>query len=167
VLENVALVRSHPRIVEAATNGRAHARPRLLRMSDRRTDLDREIVRPAVAAAVVAFVQPLLPVYGSGSEFFFSLGYGLPALVSFLLGWWTNVVLVALGILLLKRDRVEAAGGLFLAGVVVMAILVTRQVIETAPHFGRWQTDLFLILEIIEGVLLALATRRAIGVPSS
>jgi hypothetical protein len=86
-------------------------------MSDGRTHLDRDIVRPAIAAAVVAFLQPLLPIYGgSGPEFIFSLEYGLPALISFLLGWWTNVVLVALGILLLKHERVEAAGGLFLAG---------------------------------------------------
>jgi hypothetical protein len=48
-----------------------------------------------------------------------------------------------------------------------MAILVTRQIIETAPHFDRWQTDLFLVLEVIDGVLLVLAARRAIGVRSS
>jgi hypothetical protein len=36
-------------------------------------------------------------------------------------------------------------------------------VLQTAPHFGRWQTDVFLVLEIIEGGLLALAAVRAIG----
>jgi hypothetical protein len=127
----------------------------------------RDIVRLAVAAAFVSFVQPLLPLYGDGSDFIFSLGYGFPALISFLLGWWTNVILVGVAILLLRRGRVEAAGGILLAGAMVMGILITRQVIETAPHFGRWQTDLFLILEAIEGVLLALAARRAIGVRSS
>jgi hypothetical protein len=77
--------------------------------------------------------------------------------------WWTNLVVVAVGILHLRRDRVGVAGGLFLAAAMIVAIALIQQVLQTAPHFGRWQTDLILVLEIIEGGLLALAAVRAIG----
>jgi hypothetical protein len=73
-------------------------------------------------------------------------------------------VVVAVGILHLRRDRVGVAGGLFLAAALTVAIAIIEQVLQTAPHFGRWQTDLVLVLEIIEGGLLALAATRAIGV---
>jgi hypothetical protein len=69
---------------------------------------------------------------------------------------------VAARILYLKRDR-AVAGGVFVAVALTLAITIPRQVLETAPLFGRWQTVLFLVLEIIEGVLLALAAVRAIG----
>jgi hypothetical protein len=72
-------------------------------------------------------------------------------------------VVVAVGILYLRRDRVGVAGGLFLAAAMIVAIALIQQVLQTAPHFGRWQTDLILVLEIIEGGLLALAAVRAIG----
>ncbi len=87
-------------------------------------------------------------------------------LISFLLAWWTNAVVVAVGILYLKRDRLGVAGGVFLAVALTLAITITRQVLDTAPHFGRWQTDLVLVLEIIVGGLLALAAVRAIGARS-
>ena len=51
----------------------------------------------------------------------------------------------------------------FLAVALTLAITITQQVLDTAPHFGRWQTDLILVLEITEGGLLALAAVRAIG----
>jgi hypothetical protein len=73
-------------------------------------------------------------------------------------------VVVTVGILYLKRDRVGVAGGLFLAAALTVAIAIIEQVLQTAPHFGHWQTDLVLVLEIIEGGLLALAATRAIGV---
>jgi len=72
-------------------------------------------------------------------------------------------VVVAVGILYLKRDRVGVAGGLFLAAAMIVAIALIQQVLNTAPDFGRWQTDLILVLEITEGGLLALAAVRAIG----
>jgi len=109
----------------------------------------REIVRLATAAALIAVLLPLLPLYGGGSEFIVSLGSPLRGLISFLLGWWTNAAVVAAGILYLKRDRVRVAGGVFVAVALTLAITITRQVLETAPHFGRWQTVLVLVLEII------------------
>jgi hypothetical protein len=124
----------------------------------------RDIVRPALGAALIAFLMPLLPLYGDGSGLFiFSQGLPLRFLTSFLLVWWTNLVVVAVGILYLRRDRVGVAGGLFLAAAMIVAIALIQQVLQTAPHFGRWQTDLILVLEIIEGGLLALAAVRAIG----
>jgi hypothetical protein len=94
----------------------------------------------------------------------FSSGLPLRYLISFLLVWGTNAVVVVVGILYLRRDRVGVAGGLFLAAALTVAIAIIEQVLQTAPHFGRWQTDLVLVLEIIEGGLLALAATRAIGV---
>lgn len=129
-----------------------------------RTKPHRDIARLALWAALIAFLLPLLPLYGDGSgPFIFSSGLPLRVLISFLLVWWTNAVVVAVGILYLKRDRVGVAGGLFLAAALTVAIALIQQVLQTAPHFGRWQTDLVLVLEIIEGGLLALAAVRAIG----
>jgi hypothetical protein len=129
-----------------------------------RTKPHREIGRLAIGAGLIAFLLPLLPLYGDGSGLFiFSQGWPLRLLISFLLVWWTNAVVVAVGILYLKRDRVGVAGGLFLAAALTVAIAIIQQVLNTAPHFGRWQTDLVLVLEIIEGGLLALAGVRAIG----
>jgi hypothetical protein len=124
------------------------------------TELRREIVSLAIGAALIAFLVPLLPLYGGS---IFSVGLPLRGLISYFLGWWTNTVVVAVGILYLRRDRVGVAGGVFVAVALILAITITGQLLQTAPHFGRWDTDLLLILEIIEGVLLALAAVRAIG----
>jgi len=129
-----------------------------------RTKPHGDIARLAIGAGLIAFLLPLLPLYGDGSgPFIFSHGLPLRVLISFLLVWWTNAVVVAVGILYVKRDRVGVAGGLFLAGALTVTIAIIQQVLQTAPHFGRWQTDLVLVLEIIEGGLLALAAVRAIG----
>jgi len=129
-----------------------------------RTKPPREIGRLAIGAALIAFLLPLLPLYGDGSGLFiFSQGWPLRLLIFFLLIWWTNGLVVAVGILYLKRDRVGVAGGLFLAAAMTVAIAIVQLLLQTAPHFGRWQTDLVLVLEIIEGGLLALAAVRAIG----
>jgi hypothetical protein len=127
-------------------------------------ELRREIVRLTIGAALIAFLVPLLPLYGGS---IFSVGLPLRGLISYFLGWWTNIAVVAVGILYLRRDRVGVAGGVFLAVALTLGITITGQVLQTAPHFGRWDTDLLLILEIIEGVLLALAAVRAIGARSA
>ena len=122
---------------------------------------------PRYGAALIAVLLPLLPLYGGGSGLFiFSQGLPLPVLISFLLAWWTNAVVVPVGILYLERDRLGVAGGVFLAVALTLAITITRQVLDTAPHFGRWQTDLVLVFEVIVGGLLALAAVRAIGARS-
>jgi hypothetical protein len=128
------------------------------------TERRREIERLAIGAALIAFLVPLLPLYGGS---IFSVGFPLRGLISYFLGWWTNTAVVAVGVLYLRRDRVGVAGGVFVAVALTLAITITRQVLETAPHFGRWDTDLLLILEIIEGGLLALAAVRAIGARSA
>ena len=135
----------------------------------KRTDLHGDIVHLAIAAAVIAFLLALLPVYASGGgvEFIFSVGFPLRALISFFLGGWTYAAVVAVGILFLRQDRLEFAGGLFTGVALILAITITRQILDTAPHFGRWQTAVVLTLEIIEGVLLALAAVRAIRASSS
>jgi hypothetical protein len=129
-----------------------------------RTKPHRDIARLAIGAGLIAFLLPLLPLYGDGSgPFIFSSGLPVRVLISFLLIWWTNAAVVAVGILYLKWDRVGVAGGLFLAAAMTVAIAIIQLVLQTAPHFGRWQTDLVLVLEIIESGLLALAAVRAIG----
>ena len=131
------------------------------------TKPDREIIRLAIGAALIAVLLPLLPLYGGGSGLFiFSQGLPLRFLISFLLAWWTNAVVIAVGILYLRRDRLGVAGGVFLAVALTLAITITQQVVDTAPHFGHWQTDLILVLEITEVGLLALAAVRAIGARS-
>lgn len=132
-----------------------------------RSDVHREVVRLAIGAAAISFLLPVLPVYGDGFGFFWSFGLPLRGVISFLLGWWTNAAVAAVAILFLRQNRLGAAGGVFTALALVLAITITRQVIETAPHLGHWQTDVVLTLEIIEGVLLAVAAKRAIRASSS
>ncbi|MGH2540048.1 MAG: hypothetical protein ACRDGK_05975 [Actinomycetota bacterium] len=127
----------------------------------------RGIVRLATGAALIAVLLPLLPWYGGSSESIFSLGLPLRVLISFLLGSWTNAAVVAVGILFLKRDRVGVAAGVFVAVAMTLAITIAHQVLDTAPNFGPWQTVLFLVLQIIEGVLLAFAAARAIDAASA
>jgi hypothetical protein len=138
-------------------------------MQTPRTDPHEDIVRLAIAAAVIAFLLPLLPVYGLGSgvEFIFSMGLPLRGQISFFLGGWANAAVVAVGILFLRQGRLGSAGGVFTAVALILAIFIARQVLETAPHFGQWQTDLVLTLEILQSVLLALAAVRAIGARSA
>jgi hypothetical protein len=129
-----------------------------------RTKPHREIARLALGAALIAFLLPLLPLDGDGSGIFiFTQGSSVRFLILFLLVWWHDLVVVAVGLAYLKRDRVGVAGGLFLAAAMIVANRIIQQVVLTAPDFGRWQTDLILVLEIIEGGLLALAAVRAIA----
>ena len=139
----------------------------MMQQTTKRSDVHREVVRLAIGAAVISFLLPLLPFYGGGSEFVWSFGLPPRGLISFFLGWWTNAAVVAVAILFLRRDLLGAAGGVFVALALILAITITRQVIETAPHFGRWQTDLILTLEVIEGVLLVVAALRVIRASSS
>ena len=130
----------------------------------RRSDVHRPIVRLAIGAAVIAFLLPLLPLYGG--EWILSQGYPWRTLISFFLGAWTNVALVAAGILFLKQDRLGVAGGFFAAVAVSLVMTITGLVVGTAPHFVLL-TFVYLTLEIIEGVLLAFAAVRAIRASNS
>jgi len=87
-------------------------------------------------------------------------------LIVFLLRWWGCALVAVVGIWFLKRDRAGPAGGVFLAVGLVVAIGIAGEVLVTAPHFGRWQTDVVLVLETVEAILLTLAGWRAIAVVS-
>jgi hypothetical protein len=127
-----------------------------------RPDLRRAILRPAVAAALIAFVIPLLPMYGGeGTAFVFSLGFPLRAMIQFLLGHWTDTVVVAAGVMFLERDHVGVAGGVFAAVALGLAIRIVTQILATAPDLG--QTVMLLMLEFVQAALLVLAAARAIG----
>ena len=108
---------------------------------------------------------PLLPVFGEGGRgpFIFSQGLGARFLIVYLLRYWASAVVAMVGIWFLKRDRAGPAGGVFLAVGLVVAIGVAGEVLVTAPHFGRWQTDVILALETVEAILLMLAGSRAIA----
>lgn len=126
-------------------------------------NLRRPILRFAVAAALIAFVIPLLPMYGGdGTEFVFSLGFPLRVMIEFLLGHWTHALVVMAGIVFLRRGVVAVAGGIFAAVALGLTITIATQIIVTAPHFGQWQTVVILLLETLQAILLALAAARAI-----
>ena len=129
-----------------------------------RPDLNRSILRFAAAAALIAFVMPLLPMYDvDGPAFVFSLGFPLRTMIQFFLGYWSNAVVVAGGIVFLRRDRVAVAGGVFAAVALGLVFTIVGQILATAPHFGHWQTTTLLMLEIVQTILLTLAAVRAIG----
>jgi hypothetical protein len=103
----------------------------------------RSTLRLAVAAVIVGLAIPLLPVFGEGGRgpFIFSQGLGARFLIVYLLRYWASAVVAMVGIWFLKRDRAGPAGGVFLALGLVVAIGTAGDVLVTAPHFGRWQTD--------------------------
>jgi hypothetical protein len=128
----------------------------------------RSTLRLAVAAVIVGLAIPLLPVFGEGGRgpFIFSQGLGARFLIVYLLRYWASAVVAMVGIWFLKRDRAGPAGGVFLAVGLVVAIGVAGEGLVTAPHFGRWQYDVVLVLETVEAILLMLAGSRAIAVVS-
>jgi hypothetical protein len=85
-------------------------------------------------------------------------------LIPFLLNWWGSALVAVVGIWFLKRDRGGPAGGVFLAVGLVAAIGIAGDILITAPHFGRWQTDVILALHTLEAILLSLAGLRAIEI---
>jgi hypothetical protein len=124
----------------------------------------RSTLRLAVAAVIVGLAIPLLPVYGEGGRPEFLFAYGLPwrLLLVYLLRWWVSAMVAVVGIWFLKRGRAGPASGVFLAVGLVVAIGVAVEVLVTAPHFGRWQTDVIFALETVEAILLMIAGSRAI-----
>ena len=129
------------------------------------SDVRRSILRLAVAAVIVGLAIPLLPVFGEGGRgpFIFSQGLGVRFLIVYLLRYWASALVAMVGIWFLKRDRAGPAGGVFLALGLVVAIATAGEVVVTAPHFGRWQTDLILALGTVEAILLTLAGSHALA----
>jgi hypothetical protein len=132
------------------------------------SDIRRSTVHLAVAAVIVGLAIPLLPLFGEGGrlEFIFSQGLPWRFLIVYLLRWWGSALVAVVGIWFLKRDRTGPAGGVFLAVGLVVAIETAGEVLVAAPHFGRWQYDVILALEIVEAIVLMLAGSRAIAVVS-
>jgi hypothetical protein len=129
------------------------------------SDIRHSTLRLAVAAVIVGLAIPLLPVFGGDGlgKFIFSQGLPVRLLILYFLRWWGSASVAMVGIWFLKRDRAGPGGGVFLAVGLVVAIGVAGEVLVTAPHFGRWQTDVVLALETVEAILLTLAGSRAIA----
>ena len=129
------------------------------------SDVRRSILRLAVAAVIVGLAIPLLPVFGEGGlgAFIFSQGLPVRLLILYSLRWWGSALVAVVGIWFLKRDRPGPAGGVFLGVGLIVAIGVAGEVLVTAPHFGRWQTDVILALETVAAILLMLAGSRAVA----
>jgi len=128
------------------------------------SDIRRSTLRLAVAAVIVGLAIPLLPVFGGDGlgKFIFSQGLPVRLLILYFLRWWGSAFVAVVGIWFLKRDRAGPAGGVFLALGLVVAIGTAGDVLVTAPHFGRWQTDLILALGTVEAILLTLAGSHAL-----
>ena len=129
------------------------------------SDIRRSTLRLAVAAVIVGLAIPLLPVFGEGGRgpFIFSQGLGARFLIVYLLRYWASAVVAMVGIWFLKRGRAGPASGVFLALGLVVAIGTAGDVLVTAPHFARWQTDLILALGTVEAILLTLAGSHALA----
>jgi hypothetical protein len=132
------------------------------------SEVRRSVLRLAVAAALVAFLIPVLPLSGPfGGRFTYSLG-SPQVLIAYLLVRSSSAIVVTMGIWFLRRDHLGIAGGIFAAVALFGTILVAEDVLITAPHFGReWPADVIIAIEIAETILLALAATRAIGASRS
>jgi hypothetical protein len=132
------------------------------------SDTRRLTLRLAVAGVIVGLVIPFLPIFGPGGRraFIFSQGIPVRFVIVYSLRWWGSALVAVVGIWFLKHDRPGPAGGVFLAVGLVVAIGVAGEVLVTAPHFGRWQTDVILALETVEAILLMLAGSRAVATAS-
>ncbi len=130
------------------------------------SDIRRSTLRLAVAGVIVGLVIPFLPVFGPGGRraFIFSQGFPVRFVIVYSLRWWGSALVAMVGIWFLKRDRAGPAGGVFLAVGLVVALGVATDVLVTAPHFGRWQTDVLLAFETAEAILLTLAGMRSIEI---
>ena len=137
-----------------------------MRSTSSPSDIRRLTLRLAVAAVIVGLAIPLLPIWGEGgwAPFLFSQGFGVRFLILYLLRWWGSVLVAGVGIWFLMRDRPAPAGGVFLAVGLLTAIGIAGEIIATAPHFGRWQTDVLLAFETLEAILLILAGLRALEI---
>jgi hypothetical protein len=132
------------------------------------SDIRHSSLRLAVGAVIVGLAIPFLPIWGlgGGEPFIFSQGFPVRFLILYFLRWWGSASVAVVGIWFLKRGRAGRAGGVFLALGLVVAIGVAGEVLSTAPHFGRWQTDVELALETVEAILLIFAGSRAIAIVS-
>ena len=132
------------------------------------SDIRRSTLRLAVAGVIVGLAIPLLPIFAENGQgpFIFSQGLPVPFLIPYVLRWWATALVALVGIWFLTRDRAGPAGGVFLAVGLVVAIGVATEVVATAPHLGPWQRYVILALETVQAILLILAGKRAIAVPT-
>jgi hypothetical protein len=119
----------------------------------------------AVAALVVSIALIAIPFYGgptSQLSFVIGGGWGLWERISNFLAIFSLPIAIAVGIVVLRRDAVPVASGIFVGiGVVVALRLASYLVGLAGPSEITWRTLAFFALQAVEAALLFLAASRA------
>jgi hypothetical protein len=111
----------------------------------------------ALVAALIAFVIPLLPLYGDGLVFLWDGGFPARVVIQVLLSRWTPAIVIAVGLLLLSRGRSSIAAGVFGAIALTIGLDIVGEVVLVGGVFSRWQSTLVVVLWAVEATLLAAA----------
>ncbi|MGZ4115005.1 MAG: hypothetical protein ACXVQT_08015 [Actinomycetota bacterium] len=124
------------------------------------------VFRLGVTALVIHVLVPLLPFYGNGFQFFWQWvpdSVRLRFVLEYVVNGWNGAVALVFGILMIRRDRVAVAGGVFVAIAVVVAAGVIGQVIpQPSSVLHEWRADVVLGLKTIEAATLVVAASMAL-----
>lgn len=138
-------------------------------------DTTRRTTATASTLAVVGLVAEalpiLLPLYGDGHQFLFSLGFPTRSVIAQYVSASAIPFAVGVGLVLLRRGSDTLAAGVFLGLGLMIAFGVVSMLINGPEVFTRWQGTLVICLRGVgAGALLAAATmltRRVAPVSSS
>lgn len=124
----------------------------------------------ALVGLVAEALPILLPLYGDGHQFLFSLGFPTRSVIAQYVSGLAIPFAVGVGLVLLRRGSDTLAAGVLLGLGLVIALGVASMLIIGPEVFTRWQSTLVVGLRgVAAGALLAAATMvtRRVGSVSS
>jgi hypothetical protein len=113
----------------------------------------------ALVGLVAEALPILLPLYGDGDQFLFSLGFPARSVIAQYLSGLAIPFTVGVGLVLLRRGSDTLAAGVLLGLGLVIAFGVVSMLIIGTDVLTRWQSALVICLRgVAAGALLAAAT---------
>jgi hypothetical protein len=136
-----------------------------MRGADTVDDRPSPVLTLGVAALAIHLLVPLLPIHGSGFQFFWS---DIPAhflvrwVADYLVARWSGAVALLFGVWMLRRGHSSVAAGVFVAIAVVVVGGVLNQLIPLpSVVVHSWRADVELGLDTIEAATLLVAASMA------